>query len=452
MSFTIAVSKDEFDTYLRLIVEFLDDKGSYVKEYAKKLRVSNPAYKKLSREFFPNLSDEEYEKCQSNIIKAHSELEAILVSNGCANVDAKDPKANARKVINTYIKTGFVMPLLEGYIAETVMYLNARDNRTKKYIKGQVFYQYGSSNASYSDNYYFLRDGTPFSDIRLVFKTVYNLESHSLTEKDIVALMVTVPYTKSYKMTQRNHELIEKGYLTKEELQEQYNLSKYIFLLYDKERNDRRNLGVKYFERHFEEILSNGVIERCKFKVLPFEKRKYNQIAYMMKAICDYPGFIKKKKVIYIKSLSDEWEQEDFKKSTSQRDPIQHQIYRNYLIDESEKLYKKPACFVDKIGWKALVASHIVPFNECAPLGHKEWEYDGDNGLLLSPNIDAYFDKHDISFSDDGSILVPQDNSVVRKEVKELFKQYHLDLEILNERRLEFIRMHREKFKSKHNE
>ncbi len=450
MAFTIAVAKDKFDASLRLIIDFLDGKGSYVKKYAKKLRESNPTYEKLSREAFPALSDEEYENCQREIAKAHSELEDILVSYGCADMDAKDPKANARKVINTYVKTGFIMPLLEGYVPESIMYLEAKDLKAKKYIKGQVFYQYGSSNASYSENYYFLKNGMPFSDISLIFKTIYNLESHTLTKEDIAALMVTVPYTKSPKMTQRNHELIDKGYLTKKELQEQYNLSKYIFLLYDKDRNDSRNLGVKYFENHFEEIIEKGFVEKCKFRVLPFEKRKYNQIGFMMRAICDYPGFIKRNNVIHIKNLSDEWEEEDSKKSTSKRDPVQHQIYRNYLIEESEKLYKKPACFVDKIGWKGLVASHIVPFNECEPLGHKEWEYDGDNGLLLSPNIDAYFDKHDISFDDDGSIMVPRNDFVVRKEVKELLEQYHLDEEVLNERRLCFIRMHREQFKNKH--
>lgn len=450
MSFTIAVARDKFDVSLRLIIDFLDGKGSYVKWYARKLRESNPMYKKLSREDFPDINDEEYEKCQEEISKAHSELEDILVSNGCADIEAKDPKANARKVINTFVKTGFILPLLEGYIPEAIMYLEARNEKSKKYIKGQVFYQYGSSNASYSENYYFLKDGTQFSDISLIFRTIYNLESHSLTKEDIAALMVTVPYTKSIKMNKRNHELIDKGYLTKKELQEQYNLSKYIFLLYDKDRNDSRKLGIKYFEDHFEEILEKGYIEKCKYKVLLFEERKYNQIGFMMKAICDYPGFIRRNKMICIKNLSDEWEEEDSKKSTSKRDPVQHQIYRNYLIDESERLYNKPACFVDKIGWKALVASHIVPFNECEHLGHKEWEYDGDNGLLLSPNIDAYFDKHDISFSDDGNILVPENDVVVRREVKELLRQYRLDSEILNERRLFFIRMHREKFQNKH--
>ena len=58
--------------------------------------------------------------------------------------------------------------------------------------------------------------------------------------------------------------------------------------------------------------------------------------------------------------------------------------------------------------------------------------------------------KHDISFSDDGSILVPKNDEVVRHEVKSLLKHYHLDSEVLNERRLVIIKMHRERFQKKY--
>ena len=36
----------------------------------------------------------------------------------------------------------------------------------------------------------------------------------------------------------------------------------------------------------------------------------------------------------------------------------------------------------------------------------KEQAYDVNNGILLSPNTDQYFDKFDISFNDDGKILM----------------------------------------------
>ena len=49
-----------------------------------------------------------------------------------------------------------------------------------------------------------------------------------------------------------------------------------------------------------------------------------------------------------------------------------------------------------------LVASHIVPWSE----SNDQERLDIDNGILLSPTYDALFDRHLISFSEDGRILV----------------------------------------------
>ena len=49
-----------------------------------------------------------------------------------------------------------------------------------------------------------------------------------------------------------------------------------------------------------------------------------------------------------------------------------------------------------------LIASHIVPWSESTD----EERMNVDNGILLSPLYDALFDKHLISFEDDGSLLV----------------------------------------------
>jgi hypothetical protein len=53
-----------------------------------------------------------------------------------------------------------------------------------------------------------------------------------------------------------------------------------------------------------------------------------------------------------------------------------------------------------------LVASHIVPWTECAT---NEERLDPDNGLLLTPNLDKLFDRRLISFKDSGEILVRPD-------------------------------------------
>ena len=49
-----------------------------------------------------------------------------------------------------------------------------------------------------------------------------------------------------------------------------------------------------------------------------------------------------------------------------------------------------------------MIASHIVPWR----LSTDEERLDVDNGILLSPLYDALFDKHLISFKDDGEILI----------------------------------------------
>ena len=48
-----------------------------------------------------------------------------------------------------------------------------------------------------------------------------------------------------------------------------------------------------------------------------------------------------------------------------------------------------------------LIASHIIPWSEASD----EERLDVDNGILLSPLYDALFDKHLISFDDEGNIL-----------------------------------------------
>ena len=49
-----------------------------------------------------------------------------------------------------------------------------------------------------------------------------------------------------------------------------------------------------------------------------------------------------------------------------------------------------------------LIASHIVPWSESSD--HER--LDVENGILLSPSYDALFDKHLISFQDDGHIII----------------------------------------------
>ena len=98
--------------------------------------------------------------------------------------------------------------------------------------------------------------------------------------------------------------------------------------------------------------------------------------------------------------------------------------------------------------WKGLVASHIKPLAVCIKQQKITEAYDKDNGLLLSPNIDAYFDKFDISFDDNGNILLAKE---VPEDIKEIIKNYKLDAKILNSERIKYLQYHRKIFDAKNN-
>lgn len=65
-------------------------------------------------------------------------------------------------------------------------------------------------------------------------------------------------------------------------------------------------------------------------------------------------------------------------------------------------LEKEPRCRITEIcNPLFLIASHIKPWKD----SNNQERLDGNNGLMLTPNVDKLFDKGVISFKDDGSIL-----------------------------------------------
>lgn len=112
--------------------------------------------------------------------------------------------------------------------------------------------------------------------------------------------------------------------------------------------------------------------------------------------------------------------------------------YRKDLI----KLWKK--CSVSKCEMTdILVASHIKPWNESS----NEEKLDPYNGLLLLPNYDKLFDKHLISFDDNGKIIIsPQ---IKKEEYKILGISANDKLfKILPENK-PYLKIHREIFYKK---
>lgn len=299
-------------------------------------------------------------------------------------INPKKDMASVRKSINQFIKLGFVNPAYKGYHLLTKKFLTSEDSKERELIFTQIFYENASLKSSYSKDY------TDHKEVKFLLKTLaYNGE---LTKKDLIGLMVT-DVTK-----------FKRGYLLPDELEKQYQYA----------------LSIN------------------------FDVKKYNQIEYLI-------GFLK-----YMPELSYENEKLKFEDNKSvvagndvvsvKRDPILMRIYRKKLFDESEAIYNRLICYACRLPWKGLVASHIKPLAVCIKQQKITEAYDKDNGLLLSPNIDAYFDKFDISFDDNGNILLGKE---VPEDIKKIIKNYKLDAKILNSERIKYLQYHRKIFDTK---
>lgn len=88
-------------------------------------------------------------------------------------------------------------------------------------------------------------------------------------------------------------------------------------------------------------------------------------------------------------------------------------------------------------GTEILIASHIVPWKDA---NDKE-RLDVNNGILLSPTYDALFDKHLISFGDDGKIILSI--SLRRHDYQNLGITGDERIESLTLENLEYLRRHR---------
>lgn len=113
-------------------------------------------------------------------------------------------------------------------------------------------------------------------------------------------------------------------------------------------------------------------------------------------------------------------------------------VFRNIgrLREECEEIYGNAMCVLEHLSYPVLIASHIKPFID----SDENEAYDPNNGLLLSRTIDSLFDLKYISFNDDGTILFSKRLS---KDVKLFWKEYKLDVEILNKERKRYLEQHR---------
>ena len=297
-----------------------------------------------------------------------------------------DATLSARKAINQFVKIGFIYPLLVGYHPLVKSFILETNKQKKEIIFSKIFYECSSLASDVT------LDHRNLKHVNFLLKTLD--KNGSLDKNDIMALMVT-------NITNYNA-----GYLTREQLDMQYQYA----------------------------IVSQ------------FDDRKYNQIAHLI-------GYLKRfVDLKYDKNEERFWfandpliADKDFDESFA-RDGVKHRIYKEELKEESKALYGKAVCYLDKKPYKSLIASHIKPCVDCLKEHREDQAYDVENGLLLSPTVDSYFDKKDISFSDDGHILIGKG---VADAIRVDLEQYSLDQQVLTERRKRYLAYHRRLFELK---
>lgn len=297
----------------------------------------------------------------------------------------KDATLSARKVINQFVKIGFVYPFLIGYHPLVKEFLRAGKQK-KTLLFSRIFYEASSLASDVT------LDNRDLKHVNFLLKTLDH--NGSLDKKDIMALMVT------------DITNYPRGYLTREELDQQYRYA----------------------------------------MAIGFDDRKYNQIAHLK-------GYLKRfTDLRYDKNEERFWfaddpaiADRDFDE-TFKRDGVKHRIYKEELKEESTAVYGAPVCYLDKKPYRQLVASHIKPCVDCLRERREDQAYDVNNGLLLSPTADSYFGKKDISFADDGTILFGKN---VAEEIREDFARYRLDEQILTPERKAYLEYHRQLFAAK---
>lgn len=297
---------------------------------------------------------------------------------------SKSDQASTRKSINQFIKLGFVKPFYNGYHSLARKFLSVSDSNQKKSIFSEIFYTSSSFCSSYS------KDNTNRKEIDFLLKTLVYHPNKKLTFLDIMALMVTPIET------------INKGYLTKNELEEQYQYA----------------------------------------RAINFDENKYNQINYLIYFLNLMPN---------IRANKDDgvwFIDPDEVVIDSKRDPILYGIYKIDLDNESIKIFGKKMCYIQRAEYKGLVHSHIKDLSVCLNEGKIDEAYDYNNGLLLSPHVDAYFDKYDISFKNDGSVLI-NDYEIIDSDIMHWISTFKLDKILLNPERLKYLEWHRNMFNKK---
>ena len=283
---------------------------------------------------------------------------------------------SVRKRINQLVKLGFINSHLTSYPIDSLNYLKSKTNKRRQSLLSKIVYTNSRLNAS-------VKESSSIHQINFLLKTIE--EVGKLSKNNIIGLM-------NVDISQ-----IEKGYLTKEELD---------------------TVSIKAEE-------------------INFEDRKYNQISHFWNLLNKLDDLVIVHNELYFEDDAKIIFGEDLKEETKKRDGYLHRIYKNQLKEESDDYFMNiTKCMLEKISYPSLVASHIKPFIK----SDDNEAYDPNNGLLLSRNMDILFDQGYISFNDNGTIIY---STQLNQDVIDHLDNHKLDDIFINKNRIQYFDYHR---------
>jgi restriction endonuclease len=279
-------------------------------------------------------SNELYEALQQNI--AQDPVMASQRTSKAMNL------ASVRKVINQFVKMGFIEPFLSDYTSLSRDYVQARTNRKRQTLLSKIVYTHSGFQRSVTEN-------SNIRQINFLIKTLVEHPQGKLNKQEIAAMMLVDLKT------------FQQDYLTETEL------------------ND-----------YFQQGIESGFIER-----------KYNQISYLWNLLDKLDDLKRVGDDLYFAEDAQRIFGNLDEITARKRDPYLHRLYKNQLQEESEEHYGNVKCMLEKLAYPVLIASHIKPF----VLSDATEAYDPNNGLLLSRTLDSLFDLKYISFDDEGNMM-----------------------------------------------
>ncbi len=170
----------------------------------------------------------------------YKQLQKLIVD--ISGFEGKDASLSARKVINQFVKIGFVYPFLTGYHPLVRDFIRENDKGKKTIIFSKIFYEASSLASDVT------LDHRELKHVNFLLKTLD--ENGSLGKNDIIALMVT---------DIRNY---PKGFLTRHDLDLQY---KYAVAIQFDDRKYNQINHLKGYLKRFTDLVYDKNEERFWF-------------------------------------------------------------------------------------------------------------------------------------------------------------------------------------------